>query len=110
MYIDKMKIKEQIETARRLDALLILGGEGENHTRADHATSIFYSVMKSRDYPLYLIPTGYWSGMSDKIQEKAESELIKEYLASNGIPEEVIINEDKSKDTLANFIFSWPIL
>ncbi len=107
----EMDIK-QTETARGLDALIILGGgtEKEDHSRTNHAIEIYKRVMKSRKNPLYIIPSGYWSGMSNEIPEKAESELMKEYLISKSVPNDVIIKEDKSKDTLTNFIFSWSIL
>ena len=66
--------------------------------------------MRAKENSLNIVLCGYWSGLSSEVPKKAESEIMKEYLISHGIPEKVILTEKKSKDTLANIICGWPIL
>lgn len=104
------KMEKQIEKAKSLDALLVLGGEGESYSRSNHASKLYKASRETRKSPLKIVLTGYCNGLSLKAPEKAESEVMKEYLISCDIPAEVIYNETKSLDTLANVIYAQPIL
>jgi len=104
-----IKMRNQIEKAKTLDALLVLGGE-QNYSRSLHALDIYNRVEKTRKNPINIVLTGYHSGLSSTTPEKAESEMAKEYLLFKGLPKEVIFNETQSKDTLTNVVYAQPIL
>jgi len=103
-----IKMKNQIEKAKTLDALVVLGGE-QRFSRSLHALDIYNRVEKIRKNPINIVLTGYHSGLTNA-PEKAESELAKEYLLFKGLPQEVIFNETQSKDTLTNIVYAQPIL
>lgn len=103
-------MEKQIKKAESLDALLVPGGEGKTHSRTDHTYKLYEATKETRKTPLMILLTGYWSGLSEKVPEKAESEVMKEYLISCGVPAEVIYTETKSLDHLAGTIYAQPIL
>lgn len=103
-------MEKQIEKAKNLDALIVLGGEGRGYRRSNHAANLYKEVEKMRENPLNIVLTGYHSGLSSNIPEKAESEIMRDYLISCGISQEVIFNENKSRDNLAGIIYIQPIL
>jgi len=105
-----VKMEEQIKKAKSLDALLVLGGEGKSHSRSDHASKLYKATKETRETPLKIVLTGYCSGLSQAVPEKAESDVMKEYLISCGVPTEVIYTETKSLDTLASVVYAQPIL
>ncbi len=98
----------QIEIAKNLDALLVLCGENEEHSRSNHAHSLYSNV--TREEPLNLVITGRGSGLSAKLPEEPEAVIMQRYLCSLGIPEDRMQLETKALDTLGNMIFSQPIL
>ena len=96
----------QIEIAKSLDALLVLGGEGKDHSRTNHT----YNIYKSLDSPLYIVLSGSHSGLTNSKPEVPEAEIMKNYLLSLGVPQEIMEAEVNSLDTLGNIVFSQPIL
>lgn len=55
---------------------------------------------------VYIVVTGGLTRQKDT----TEAEAMKEYLTAKGIPENIIIKEDKSQSTLENYLFSKEIL
>ena len=92
-----------------VDVLIVLSGEGEDHSRTKKAYSIF-SYLKKKKKPPYLILTGFCSGLSKLKPKKAESEVMRDYLIKKGVPKSFILVEKKSLDTLGNIIFSRKLL
>lgn len=95
--------------AKSLDALLILGGENpQEHSRSNHAYTIYSNV--NREEPLSLILTGRGSGLSNRLPKEPEAVAMQKYLHSLGVPEERMHLETQALDTLGNMVFSRPIL
>ena len=96
----------QLKDVRSLDALLVLGGEGSDHSRSDHTNSLY----KSRAVPIEIVLSGNSSGLKNLVPVKPEADVMRDYLIEKGIPNEFLHTETKSLDTLGNIVFSWPIL
>jgi len=90
--------------SKSLDALLVLGGEGDDQDRSQLAYQIYLR------YPVNVVLTGAHGGLDRSIPEKPESEQMKEVLLYLGVPEEVLHLESESMDTLANIVYAQPIL
>ena len=101
-------MSSQIETTKNLDALLVLCGESEDHSRSNHVNSLYFNTKRSE--PLSLVLTGRGSGLSPKLPEEPEAVSMQRYLSSLGIPKERMYLETKSLDTLGNMVFSRPVL
>ena len=93
----------------KLDAIIILGaGLTKNLTlpreakeRLDKAIEIFY-----KHHPKYLITSGKYSYKLKKKPKYTESQLMKEYLIKQDIPQRIILKEEHSKDTFGNAYFT----
>ena len=82
------------------DTALVLGGEGRSFSRTLQTVRLHHI---DKDIPIILSGCG-WN------REVPESVEMKQNLIHCGIPEEQIYTEEKSMDTIGNFVFSWPIL
>ncbi|MFQ5474871.1 MAG: YdcF family protein [Candidatus Nanoarchaeia archaeon] len=99
----------QIIAAKELDALVVLGGEGKEHSRSNHVFSIYSAVKDSQSRSLYIILTGGHHGVG-KASRSSESGGMKQHLSALGVPDEVMRTENASRDSLTNIIFSQFIL
>lgn len=95
----------RVAIAKSLDALLVLGGEGDDHSRS-FLTYHLYSQVNS----LPIVLAGAHGGLDNIVHEKTESERMKEFLVQLGVPEDNLYLETRSKDTLANIVYARPIL
>ncbi len=102
-------MEDQIRDIKSLDTLLILGGENlQEHSRSNHAYTLYSSV--NREEPLSLVLTGRGSGLSTRLPEEPEAVSMQKYLLSLGVPNERIYLETQALDTLGNMVFSRPVL
>ncbi len=107
---NKIDYSLQMLVARNIDAILILGGEGSDHSRTDHAHKIWSAVSEERTSQLPIILTGHHSGMSSNVPERTESEGMKAYLEIMGVPKNLMLTEEQSLDTLGNYYFAWDLV
>jgi len=98
----------QLERAACLDALIVLGNEHDCEGRIRHALEIVMGLEGLRSGPHYLVLAGRGRRCAD--ETATEAALMKRYLLSQGIPQEIIRTEEKSIDTLGNFFYARPIL
>src|SRR5687767_13318272 len=89
-------------------AIVLAGGVNPNKAlppipkaRVDMGISLF----KDRKVP-YLIFSGHFSFFSSNHLSLSESQAMKDYAISQGVPTDRIISEDESKDTLGNAYFT----
>lgn len=102
---------EDIWSAKKLDTLVVLGGEGPDFARSEMAGALYTHTKKIRYSPLPLITTGKHSGLCTDAPVLFESERAKLFLmAGYGVPAEHILTEKESLDTIANFYFARPLL
>ncbi len=93
-----------LETILTLDSLLVLGGEGEDRSRSNHAYRA-HSLVSPRDCPLYIVLSGSHSGLSKPNPIDSEAETMRKYLRYLGVPNEDLATETKAQDTLGNMVF-----
>lgn len=92
------------------DYIIVLGSglrNGEEVTpllgaRIDKAVEIFSKVSKDTDHSPKIICSG-GQGADEMIPE---CRAMKQYALKKGVPEQYLLEEDKSKNTLENFMFS----
>lgn len=84
-----------------MDCIVVLGCKQwsdkinlELKARADKA------LERYREKTIFIASGGYTNG------DKSESRYIKEYLISRGIPEKMVLEEDKSTNTMENALFT----
>src|SRR3989344_5800258 len=106
---NKIDYSTQMIVAPTLDALLVLGGEG-NNSRTNHTHKIWSRVSEERRSPLRIILTGHHSGMSSMVSERTESEMMRAYLEILGVPKNLMLKEEQSLDTLGNYYFAYGLV
>ncbi len=93
----------------KLDVIIILGAgltknlslPKEAKQRCDKAIEVYHKYQ-----PKYLITSGKYSYKLKKAPPKTESQLMKEYLIDQGVPQKQILKEEHSKDTFGNAYFT----
>lgn len=91
-------LEDEIEEA---DVILIPGGS---------RPQLMYRAIElyKNGYAKYILPSG---GRNDKLKGSVtEWDYLKSIALSEGIPEHVILKEDKAKNTFDNANFSWEVL
>ncbi len=101
-------VRSQIEVARTLDAIIVLGGEGRDHSRSDHAYQLHNRI--ERQSPLFLVLTGGQNEKQGRPAGLAESEQMRNYLLSGGVADDVIRTKTVSREMLGNIVYAQPIL
>lgn len=88
---------------------LILTGEDEKkRPRSNYLVKLIKNTNPKELEHIKIIATGK-SGFNNYIHQTESDRMIK-YLIKNGIPKEIIINENQAMDTLGNMIFSYKII
>lgn len=91
------------------DAIIVLGRginkdgslPADPQSRVKKAMELFNTGDSSR-----IVMSGAWSFHLDDEPEQSEAALMKNYAVSLGVPEQAIIEESESKDTIGNVYFS----
>lgn len=90
------------------EAIIVLAGginrDGTLSLTSQERTDAGIELFKNGDAPIILF-SGSWSFMFPNPPDILESEGMKKYAISKGVPEENILTELKSKDTLGNAYF-----
>lgn len=90
------------------DAVIVLGkGLDGDKVPPNLAKRLDKAIEYHKRNPKALIVVSGGKGSDEKL---SEAQAMADYLLSKGIPEEIIIKEDKSTTTYENFIFSTEIL
>ena len=88
-----IKMEDQIRIANTLDLSIVLGGEGKEKTRSNHAHKIYNKTDKEKK--LDLILTGHKSVL-EELSAVPESIIMYHHLLYLGLPEEILHTETKS--------------
>lgn len=109
LLIGFLAVYGQIDTADYTeDAVIVLGAglKGENIT-----LPLYYRLIKAEQYhkknPGAMIVVSGGQGPGEDV---SEASAMKKFLVSRGVPEDIIIEENKSESTRDNFEFSKKIL
>lgn len=90
------------------DAVIILGkGLDGDKVPVNLAKRLDKAIEYHRRNPKALLVVSGGKGSEDKL---SEAQAMYDYLLSKGIPQDIIIKEDKSTTTYENFVFSSEIL
>jgi uncharacterized SAM-binding protein YcdF (DUF218 family) len=94
---------------KELKIYLILTGEDEKkRPRSNYLIKLIKNTNPKELKHIKIIATGK-SGFNNYVHQTESDRMIK-YLIKNGIPKEIIINENQAMDTLGNIIFSYEII
>lgn len=90
------------------DAVIVLGkGLDGDKVPVNLAKRLDKAIEYQRRNPKALLVVSGGKGSEDKL---SEAQAMYDYLLSKGIPQDIIIKEDKSTTTYENFVFSSEIL
>ncbi len=104
------QIEQQVQASKNLDALLVLGGEGSEHSRSNHAVKLYKESLVSRKKPLQIIVSGSQTGLNAGKCKEAESGAMEKYLVSQGVSKRDIFTEKNSIDTISNVVYSQKVI
>lgn len=95
---------------RKLDLIMVLGGEDtERRNRSRRALQLYFEKCGKSQILISGSHSGYL-GKNLPNGMKKECDQSAEFLISQGIPNEHILREGLSLDTLGNFYFSYPMI
>jgi uncharacterized SAM-binding protein YcdF (DUF218 family) len=88
--------------------LILTGEDGKKRPRSNYLIKLIKNTTPKELKHIKIIASGK-SGFNNYIYQTESDSMIK-YLIENGIPKEIIINENQAMDTLGNMIFSYKII